>query len=104
MGIFTAPGQPHHKTSGVRVPVRRSKSCKGWNNINAIGILHLTGQRLRGRGTVDHLHGIPQPLDGCTGYKHTALQGVFYIVAATGGDGGHQAMIALHRAASGIHQ
>ena len=104
MGPAESTGQAHDGAPGVLVPVGRAQARKGWDHIAPGGVLHAAGvfQALSRVG--QHAQLVPEPLDGGAGHEDAALQGVFHMVLVAHGDGGHQAVVALHRLPAGVHQ
>ena len=54
-------------------------------------------------GGLKHTHTVTKPLDPGTGHEHAALQGILYVFARTGGNGGQQTGTGSNGFVSGVH-
>ena len=104
MGPVEATGKAHDGPSGVLIPVGRAKAREGRDHIAPGGVLNTAGVFQTFRGVGQHAQLVPEPLDRRAGHENTSLQGVFHMVLIAHGDGGHQAVVALHRLTAGVHQ
>ena len=104
MIFIGAAGDAKHRSSGVRIPVRRSQTHKCRHHIKAEGIFDGHGHCLRIGGIFEDSHLIAQPLNRGSANKYRTFKGVVHLAVQTPGHGRNQPVIRIYRSVSSIHQ
>src|ERR1700674_3527543 len=104
MASFRAPSQSKHRPPSVLVPVRRTQSDEGGNEIHATIIRNRRRERLDLRRSTNDSQTIPQPLDYSSANENAALQGVLNSVSHFPRHGGHEPVCCRDRNRSRILQ
>ena len=99
-----SPGDPHDRSAGVLIPVRRPQSCERGNNIASVCILYLSGHIVRVFRGVDQTHFISEPLNGCPGHEDGTFQSVVHFSVQSPGNGSYESVIGEYRFFSRVHQ
>ena len=103
--VFAAGrGQAKNGGSGIGLPIGRTQSHKGGNEIDAAIIRN--GRANASVSSTDsiNLQLISQPGNGCTGEIDDAFKGIGGLAADDPGDGRHDALIRINHLTANVEQ
>ena len=104
MLLLASASDPHHGSSRILIPIRSPQTGKRRDYIYSVRIKSFIRILLGLRCSLDHAHAVSEPLYGCTGYEHTALQCILYFIRSAGSYGREQSVPALYGVSPRIHQ
>ena len=104
MILRAAPGDAHHGTPRILVPIRRPHARKGRNDIDARRVVNPPCIFLGLRSLLEHSHAVAQPLDRRTRNEHASLQRIFDLTRPARRDGRKKPRLGSDRLIPRIHQ